>query len=106
MGHSIRILLQKYFKATEKELNEKIMTYTRELDRHHIPSRHPKALPMGTPHEAYDSETSMRTLKAAAEIMKFVRGEIHGRVGRGKKSILAKCKVYGVILTGSRVKGT
>ncbi|MEM2791259.1 MAG: HEPN domain-containing protein [Thermofilaceae archaeon] len=49
------------------------MIYARELDRHYIPSRYPNAHPSGTPHEAYDEETSKRALSAAREVIRYVR---------------------------------
>ncbi len=75
-GHSIRELLQRYFVKISREANEKLLTLARELDRHYIPSRYPNALPSGTPHEAYDEETSIRALKASEEIIEYVRREI------------------------------
>lgn len=54
------------------DIDERIMTYARELDRHYIPSRYPNAFPSGTPHEAYDNIISKRALNAAKEIIKFV----------------------------------
>jgi len=72
-GHSVRILLERYFEATNKGIISNLLRYARELDRHYIPSRYPNAHPAGTPHEAYDEETSLAALKAAEEIIKFVR---------------------------------
>jgi len=77
-GHSVRILLERYFKRIGIDIDEKIMAYARELDRHYIPSRYPNALPSGTPHEAYDNIISKRALDAAKEIIKFVK-DIFGR---------------------------
>ena len=73
-GHSVRILLERYFKHLDKEIGKEILVYARELDRHYIPSRYPNAYPAGTPHEAYDEETSARALKAARKIINFVKG--------------------------------
>jgi HEPN domain-containing protein len=75
-GHSIRELLQRYFVKINREADEKLLTFARELDRHYIPSRYPNALPSGTPHEAYDAETSIKALKASEEIIEYVRREI------------------------------
>jgi len=72
-GHSVRILLERYFEATNKGIISNLLRYARELDRHYIPSRYPNAHPAGTPHEAYDEETSLAALKAAEEIIKFAR---------------------------------
>jgi len=76
-GHSVRILLERYFRGSGAEEHE-LLTYARELDRHYIPSRYPNAYPEGTPHEAYDEETSRRALEAAKKIMDFVRGILGG----------------------------
>ena len=54
------------------------MIHARELDRHYIPSRYPDAHPSGTPHEAYDEETSKRAIKAAEEVVYFARKIIFG----------------------------
>lgn len=72
-GHSVRELLLRYFKKLEKNPPENLMVYARELDRHYIPSRYPNAHPSGTPHEAYDEETSRRALEASEKVVNFVR---------------------------------
>ncbi|MET1159564.1 MAG: HEPN domain-containing protein [Thermoprotei archaeon] len=80
-GHSIRVLLERYFKASGKDIDEKLLSYARELDRHYIPSRYPNAHPEGTPHEAYDEETSRRALQAAKTILDFVKEIISEKRG-------------------------
>ena len=77
-GHSVRVLLERYFRRVGVEPNQELLTYARELDRHYIPSRYPNAHPAGTPHEAYDEETSRRALNASRNIIEFVRGVIFG----------------------------
>lgn len=72
-GHSVRELLLRYFKKLEMNPPENLMVYARELDRHYIPSRYPNAHPSGTPHEAYDEETSRRALEASEKVVNFVR---------------------------------
>jgi len=72
-GHSVRELLLRYFKKLEKNPPEDLMVCARELDRHYIPSRYPNAHPSGTPHEAYDEETSRRALEASEKVVNFVR---------------------------------
>ncbi|MGC9149434.1 MAG: HEPN domain-containing protein [Sulfolobales archaeon] len=52
------------------------MICARELDRHYIPSRYPNAHPAGTPHEAYDHETSRRAIECARRIIDYARGLI------------------------------
>jgi len=74
-GHSVRILLERYFEAIRKHKDEELMNMARELDRHYIPSRYPNAHPAGTPHEAYDSSVSKRVLQAAEKVLKFVERE-------------------------------
>ena len=78
-GHSIRILLERYFRRVGGDFDRKLLSYARELDRHYIPSRYPNALPAGTPHEAYDEDTSRRALEASKSIIDFVRGIILGK---------------------------
>jgi len=73
-GHSVRVLLERYFSKVGIEMDVKLLSYARELDRHYIPSRYPNAHPAGTPHEAYDEETSKRALEAAKKVIDFVRG--------------------------------
>jgi len=75
-GHSIRELLERYFMKKSTQPSERLLVLARELDRHYIPSRYPNALPSGTPHEAYDEETSTRAIKAAEEIVEFAGREI------------------------------
>jgi len=74
-GHSIRILLERYFERVG-ERREDLLVYARELDRHYIPSRYPNAYPAGIPHEAYDEPTARRALEAARRILDYVRERI------------------------------
>jgi len=76
-GHSIRELLERFFERRGEKV-EKLLVYARELDRHYIPSRYPDAHPSGTPHEAYDDETSKRAISAAEEVVSFARKVIYG----------------------------
>ncbi len=80
-GHSVRILLERYFRRIGADPDRELLSYARELDRHYIPSRYPNAHPAGTPHEAYDEETSRRALEASRKIIDFVKGVIHGERG-------------------------
>ncbi len=72
-GHSIRVLLERFFSSRGLSASEELLNYARELDRHYIPSRYPNAHPSGTPHEAYDETTSLRAIDAAERIIAFVR---------------------------------
>jgi len=75
-GHSIRVLLGRFFTKTgssDSRLEAGLLACARELDRHYIPSRYPNALPAGTPHEAYDEETSWRAIECARRILEYVR---------------------------------
>jgi len=72
-GHSVRVLLERYFRKVGSPFDEELMRCARELDRHYIPSRYPNAHPAGTPHEAYDEYTSRNALEAAKKIIDFVR---------------------------------
>ena len=75
-GHSIRVLLERYSEASGKTLGGDVLNAARELDRHYIPSRYPNAHPQGTPHEAYDEETSRRSLEAAERILEVARSVV------------------------------
>ncbi|MDH5806807.1 MAG: HEPN domain-containing protein [Candidatus Methanomethylicaceae archaeon] len=72
-GHSIRELLNRYFNRIGEIPQNDLMNSARELDRHYIPSRYPNAHPSGTPHEAYDEETSKRAMEAAKRVLNFVK---------------------------------
>lgn len=72
-GHSVRELLLRYFRRTGENPPEDLMTCARELDRHYIPSRYPNAHPSGSPHEAYDEETSRRAIESSERVIDFVR---------------------------------
>ncbi|MGP3666803.1 MAG: HEPN domain-containing protein [Candidatus Bathyarchaeota archaeon] len=72
-GHSVRELLLRYFEKNALNPAEEIMQCARELDRHYIPSRYPNAHPSGTPHEAYDDETSLRAIKCAEIVVEYAR---------------------------------
>ena len=76
-GHSLVELLN-YLKDVEM-VGEEFYVNARELDRHYIPSRYPNAHPAGTPHEAYDEDTSKRALEASREIIDFVKGILFGK---------------------------
>ena len=73
-GHSVRVLLDRYFRKIGRDPDEELMRLARELDRHYIPSRYPNAYPAGTPHEAYDAYTSRSAIEAARRIVDFVKG--------------------------------
>jgi len=76
---SVRVLLERYFTKTSSRdsgIEAELLTCARELDRHYIPSRYPNALPAGTPHEAYDEETSRRAIECALRILEYVKGVI------------------------------
>lgn len=75
-GHSVRELLSRFFERLGRNPPEELMACARELDRHYIPSRYPDAHPSGTPHEAYDEETSARALKAAEKVVELARGAL------------------------------
>ncbi|ADI31180.1 HEPN domain-containing protein [Staphylothermus hellenicus] len=77
-GHSVRTLLLRYFEKKSINPDQELLRCARELDRHYIPSRYPNALPAGTPHEAYDEETSRRALEASKKIVDYVRKVIYG----------------------------
>jgi len=77
-GHSVRVLLERYFNRIGSPPVEELLAYARELDRHYIPSRYPNAHPAGTPHEAYDEVTSARAIEAARRIVNYARGVIGG----------------------------
>lgn len=76
-GHSVRELLERFFEKTGK-FDEKLLTFSRELDRHYIPSRYPDALPSGAPHEAYDRETSERAIEIAEKVVEYARKFMEG----------------------------
>jgi len=77
IGHSVRELLERLHEASGVKL-ENLLTFARELDRHHIPSRYPNVYPSGTPHEAYDEETSRRALECTRVMLEFVKRFIEG----------------------------
>jgi len=83
-GHSVRILLQRYYKAKGETAPPDILSHARELDRHYIPSRYPNAHPAGTPHEAYDEKTSQSALQAAEKIIQLAERELHEARRSGK----------------------
>ncbi len=75
-GHSVRVLFERYFRGRALDVNQELLSYARELDRHYIPSRYPNVHPSGTPHQAYDEKTSMNALEAAKKIIDYVRGKV------------------------------
>ncbi|QOJ79246.1 HEPN domain-containing protein [Infirmifilum lucidum] len=77
-GHSIRVLLERYFAKTGINSDQELLSCARELDIHYVPSRYPNAHPAGTPHEAYDEEMSRTALEASMRILNFARRVIRG----------------------------
>lgn len=77
-GHGIRTLLERYSHISGEDVSS-LLPRARELDRHYIPSRYPNAHPQGSPHEAYDEETSNKALRDAEEIVRFVEERLRGR---------------------------
>lgn len=75
-GHSVRVLLQRFFNSTGLTPVEELLICARELDRHYIPSRYPNAHPAGTPHEAYDEESSRRAIECARKVVEYARKTI------------------------------
>ncbi len=72
-GHSVSSLLLRFFKSKNISVDEELLSLTRELDIHYIPSRYPNAHPMGAPHEIYDERIARRALDAAERIIDFVQ---------------------------------
>ncbi len=72
-GHSVRILLERYFKKAGVGRDEGLLRCARELDMHYVLSRYPNAHPAGTPHEAYDEATARKALNAARRIIEYVK---------------------------------
>lgn len=72
LENSVRELLERFFEKLG-ERDEKILSFARELDRHYITSRYPDSLPSGTPHEAYDAETSKKAYEIAEKVMEYAR---------------------------------
>ncbi len=77
LGHSIRMLLERYFKKIGRNAPEELLYCARELDRHYIPSRYPNAHPAGTPHEAYDEKTARIALECSRKIIDYVKQVIY-----------------------------
>lgn len=46
------------------------------LDKYHLATRYPSALPGGVPAEAFDAHDSARALEIAAEVQQFVRDKL------------------------------
>ncbi len=74
-GHGIRVLLERYSQISDEDVSL-LLPKARELNRHYVPSRYPSTHPQGTPHEAYDAETSIRALENAEEIIKFMEARM------------------------------
>jgi len=78
LGHSVRILLERYIEKSGDEVAERLLSDARELDRHYIPSRYPNAHPAGTAHEAYDLKASMKAIECAERIVEFASRRLSG----------------------------
>lgn len=73
-GHSIVELLDEL--SRREEVPERIYVDARELDRHYIPSRYPNAFESGYPGMYYDRPTAERAVRAAEEILSWVRARL------------------------------
>jgi len=76
-GHSIRILLERYFERVGGG-DESLLEKARELDRHYIPSRYPNVHPAGAAHEAYDEATSINAIRCSEAILSYAIKAIEG----------------------------
>lgn len=72
-GHSVRVLVERYFERVGAEPPGDLLRSAREVDMHYIPSHYPNTHPAGTPHEAYDEEAAHRALDAARRIVEYAR---------------------------------
>jgi len=70
--HSVSELLKR------AEAPQNLIELGVKLDRHYIPSRYPNAWPFGAPFKHYRSEDAEEALRAAEEILGYVRREIEG----------------------------
>jgi len=70
-GHSIKKLLD--ILSKEVQVPENLLRNARLLDRHYIPPRYPDAYIEGSPYEYYDRIDAEEAIKAAEEILTFVR---------------------------------
>jgi len=75
-GHSVRLLMERWFSVRGLTPSDEVLRAARELDIHYIPSRYPNAHPAGTPHEAYDESIARRALELAKLIVELARREI------------------------------
>ncbi len=80
-GHSVRLLLERFFARKREKYDENLLSLARELDRHYIPSRYPNAHPEGTPHEAYDVNASKGALNAATKIVDLAKEVLKWKPG-------------------------
>ncbi|MHA1838505.1 MAG: HEPN domain-containing protein [Candidatus Ranarchaeia archaeon] len=73
-GHSITRLLGN---LEMKDISvTKLLTDSRLLDRHYIPTRYANAHIEAPPMEYYDRDTSYRAILAAKKIMDFIKNEV------------------------------
>ncbi|WP_324736176.1 HEPN domain-containing protein [Thermococcus sp. SY098] len=70
-GHSIKKLLD--ILSKEVQVPQNLFRNARVLDRHYIPPRYPDAYIEGSPYEYYDKIDAEEAIRAAGEILNFVR---------------------------------
>lgn len=71
-GHSVLGLLEEL--AKRHPISESLLDAASELDKAHIPTRYPDALPEGAPFERYRRPEAERLLRYAEEIYAFCQG--------------------------------
>jgi HEPN domain-containing protein len=74
-GHSVRVLLERYFCRRGEEVEE-LLHHARVLDRHYIPSRYPNAHPSGTAYEAYSAMDSSEAIRMAERVLEYASGRL------------------------------
>ncbi|MBC7294124.1 MAG: HEPN domain-containing protein [Thermoleophilia bacterium] len=72
VGHSVLKLVADLQEAGF-EVGEAVLHAARTVDRHYIPPRYPDAYAAGSPFEFYDAPAAEDAIKAAREIMAYVK---------------------------------
>lgn len=78
---SVRVFLERHLAKTGADADPELLSCSRGLDIHYIPSQCPNTRPAGTPHEVCDGNVARAALEASRKILDFARQAVGD--GRG-----------------------
>jgi len=75
MGHSVQALLRRL--NARAQVTDDLVTRGGELDQYYVSTRYPDALPGVVPSDAFSKTQARAALRAANEILKWAKTQVH-----------------------------